>query len=78
MDPKLFTRLRAARRSKTLTGAMLAELMDACGRPLLAARWRITPNEVVQMKRTGLEYFITEAKRYQREAGAVRIKEGRA
>lgn len=61
--PRLFSELRAARKAGTLTPALMAELMDACHRPILAGNWRATdPTQAVELNHTGLEYFIREAK----------------
>lgn len=73
MDAKLYQRCRDARRADRFTSSLMAELMEACGRPQLAAYWR-TPDApaTVPMKLTGLEYFIKEAQAHQARLGKVR------
>ena len=60
----LFKRCRDARRAGRFTRALTVELMQACGRPLVAYELAQSgdPEELVPMKLTGLEYFIKEAK----------------
>jgi hypothetical protein len=72
MDPRLFTRCRAARKAGTLDHLLMAELMDACGRLGLAARWRQEPDTKPSINHTGLEFFIREAKRHQGRIGSSR------
>ena len=72
LDPKLYTRCRDARRAGAFTKELMAELMDACGRPALAAVWRDPKADaIVPMKLTGLEYFIKEAKLHQERLAKV-------
>lgn len=71
--PDLYKRCREARRNDRFTKELMAELMDACGRPFLAAQWR-TPDApaIVPMKLTGLEFFIKEAQAHQERLGKAR------